>query len=180
LSQRGLIISLIVSVAINLFLIGLGVGAWALGPRLMQPAPMAAQGPGRPVLPLWAIGRSLSPEHRPAFNAMLRKSLMETAGDIREARQIKRRAFDAMAADSFDAARVSADLDRARALETGARERVEHAVVAYSATLPADERANLSEAMRAAMNQQITQRFQRQWDARAARGQPPAGKPSAP
>ncbi|MFZ5670986.1 MAG: periplasmic heavy metal sensor [Pseudomonadota bacterium] len=172
----GLLVGLVVSVALNLFLVGLGVGAWALGPRLMQPPPPVAQGRGRPPLPLWAIGRSLSPEHRPAFNAVLRKALRATAGDIREARALKRRAFDAMAGDTVDAAAVTADLDRARALEFRGRERVEHDVVAFAATLPREERANLAEAMRAAMNQ-ITRRFQNQWEARPRPVPPPPPAP---
>jgi uncharacterized membrane protein len=174
LTGRGVLIGLVVSVALNLFLVGLGVGAWMLGPRLMPPAPVVVQGQGRPALPLWALGRSLSPAHRPAFNAVLRKSLLATVGDIREARKIKREAFDAMGGDSFDAAQVSAQLARARALEFGARERVENDVMAFTATLPAEERANLAEAMRAAMNQQITRRFQNQWEMPEPRpGRPP-------
>ena len=39
----------------------------------MQPAPVVVQGPGRAPLPLWASGRALSPQYRPAFNAVLRK-----------------------------------------------------------------------------------------------------------
>jgi uncharacterized membrane protein len=177
LNSRGLLFGLVGSVALNLFLVGLGVGAWALGPRLMQPTPVVVQGPGRPALPLWAIGRSLSPEHRPAFNAVLRKALLATVGDIRKARAIKRRAFDAMAGDDFDAARVNADLDRARRLEFGARDRVERDIVNYAAALPAEERANLSEAMRAAMNQLISQRFRNQWEP-AGPGRPGPEQPA--
>lgn len=180
MNGRGLLVALLTSLALNLFLVGLGVGAWALGPRLMQPTPVVVQGPGRTSLPLWAIGRSLSPQYRPAFNAMLRKALQSSAADIREARGIKRKAFDAMGTDGFDAAKVTADLDRARTLEFGARLRVEHDVVAYAATLPADERANLSEAMRAAMDKLISRRFQNQWERRGMPDQsppPPAEKP---
>ena len=97
MTGRGLLIGLLASLALNLFLVGLGVGAWALGPRLMQPSPVVMQGPGRPPLPFWATARSLSPQYRPAFNAVLRKALMARVGDIREARSIKQRAFVAMA-----------------------------------------------------------------------------------
>ena len=172
-----LLYGLLASLAINLFLIGLGVGAWALGPKLMQPAPVVVQGPGRQALPLWALGRSLSPQYRPAFNAVLRKALLGSVGDIRKAREIKRKAFDVLAADTVDAARVNADLARARSLEFAARNRVERDVVAYAATLPADERANLAEAMRAAMSQQITRRFQNQWE---PPGPQPAPGPPGP
>ena len=172
---RGLLVGLLASLALNLFLVGLGVGAWALGPRLMQPAPVVVQGGGRAPLPFWATARALSPRYRPAFNAVLRKALVAKVGDIREARTIKRRAFDAMASDHFDAAKVSADLDRARDLEIGARARLERDMVSFSATLPPKERANLAEAMRAAMAQMVNQRFQRQWE-----GPPPdAAAPSA-
>ena len=164
MNGRGLLFGLLASLALNLFLVGLGVGAWALGPKLMQPTPVVVQGPGRQPLPLWALGRSLSPQYRPAFNAVLRNALLGSMGDIREARRIKRRAFDAMAGDPVDGPAVVADLARARSLEFAARARVEQDVITYAATLPADERANLAEAMRAAMAQQITRRFQRQWE----------------
>ena len=164
---RGLIIGLLASLALNLFLVGLGVGAWALGPRLMQPTPVVIQGRGRAALPLWALGRSLSPAYRPAFNAVLRKALTSSAGDLREARTIKRKAFDSLGGGQINVAAITADLDRARQLEFGARLNVEHDVIAYAATLPANERANLSEAMRAAMDRQISRRFQNQWERQA-------------
>ena len=179
MTLRRLTIALLVSLALNLFLVGLGVGAWALGPRLMQPTPVVVQGPGRAPLPLWALARSLSPQYRPAFNAVLRKALLESSGDIREARTIKRKAFDSMTSDDFDAAKVSGDLDRARQLEFGARQRVERDAVAYAATLPPEERANLAEAMRAAMNQQISQRFRNQWNQPGPQGRGPQGQGEA-
>lgn len=166
MNDRRLLYGLLGSLALNLFLVGLGVGAWALGPRLMQPAPMVVQGQGRAPLPFWASARALSPQYRPAFNAVLRKALMDKVGDVREARAIKRRAFNAMASDHFDAEQVAADLDRARALEVGARARLERDMVLFAATLPPEERANLAEAMRAAMNRMVNERFQRQWEAR--------------
>lgn len=159
---RGLLVGLLVSLALNLFLVGLGVGAWALGPRLVQPAPVVAQGGGRAILPLWAMGRALSPQHRPAFNAVLREALAAGRGDIREAREIRRRAFDSMASDAFDAVKVSADLDRARDLEVGARARLERDIVSFSATLPPEERARLAEAMRAIAARRVGARLQRQ------------------
>lgn len=181
MNARGLLFGLLASLALNLFLVGLGVGAWALGPRLMRPAPVVAQGPGRPPLPFWATARALSPQYRPAFNAALRKALTARAGDLREARAIKRRAFDAMASSDFDAAKVSAELDRARDLEVGARARLERDMVAFAATLPPDERANLAEAMRATMVRMVNRRFQRQWDDRPGdRAAEPPPRAAAP
>lgn len=168
MTPRRLTIALLVSLALNLFLVGLGVGAWALGPRLMQPSPVVVQGPGRAPLPFWASARALSPQYRPAFSAMLRGVLADTVGDIREARKIKRQAFDAMSSGDFDAGEVTAALDRARTLEFGARARLERDMLAFSATLPLEERANLAEAMRGAMTQMVNQRFQRQWESRPA------------
>ncbi|MCF8504241.1 MAG: periplasmic heavy metal sensor [Caulobacter sp.] len=173
MTQRRLTIALLVSLALNLFLVGLGVGAWALGPRLMQPSPVVVQGPGRAPLPFWASARALSPQYRPAFSAMLRGALADTVGDIREARKIKRQAFDAMSSGDFDAGRVTAELDRARTLEFGARARLERDMLAFSATLPLEERANLAEAMRGAMTQMVNPRFQRQWEGRPAAPQAP-------
>lgn len=180
MNGRGLLFGLFGSLALNLFLVGLGVGAWALGPKLMQPTPVVVQGQGRPPLPFWATARALSPQYRPAFNAVLREALLDKVGDVREARAIKRRAFDAMESDNFDAVKVNADLDRARTLEFGARSRLERDMVTFSATLPADERANLSEAMRATMDRMVNQRFQRQWEARQSGAEPPLPERTAP
>ena len=177
MTPRRLTIALLVSLALNLFLVGLGVGAWALGPRLMQPSPVVVQGPGRAPLPFWASARALSPQYRPAFKAMLRLALAASVGDIREARKIKRQAFDAMSSEDFDAGKVTADLDRARTLEFGARARLERDMVAFSATLPPDERANHSEAMRGAISQMVNQRFQRQWEGRPAPQAPTDRRP---
>jgi uncharacterized membrane protein len=179
LTPRRLIIALLASLALNLFLVGLGVGAWALGPRLMKPSPVVVQGAGRAPLPFWASARALSPQYRPAFNAVLRRALAGSVGDIREARKIKRKAFDAMASEDFDAGQVTAELDRARALEVGARARLERDMVAFSATLPPEERANLAEAMRGAMSQMVNQRFQRQWESRPAPARTPTDAQSA-
>lgn len=180
MNGRGLLFGLLASLAFNLFLVGLGVGAWALGPRLMQPSPVVVQGQGRPALPLWAIGRALSPQYRPAFNRVLRQAMLGSVADIREARAIKRKAFDAVAGDSFDPVKVNADLARARQLEFGARDRLERDVITFAATLPQDERANLSEAMRAVMNQLISQRFQNQWEPREPGPQGPGRRPPPP
>jgi hypothetical protein len=47
----------------------------------------------------------------------------------------------------IDAGQVTAELDRARALEVGARARLERDMVAFTATLPPEERAHLAEAI---------------------------------
>lgn len=91
---------------------------------------------------------------------------MDKVGEVREARAIRRRAFDAMASGHFDAAKVNADLLRARTLEFEARSRLERDMVTFSATLPPEERANLAAAMRATMVRLTFERFQRQRDAR--------------
>lgn len=171
MNGRGLLFGLIGSLALNLFLVGMGAGAWVLAPRLMQPVPAASQGQGRPA-PLWASARALSPEYRPALNAVLRAAAADSIAGVREARTIRRRAYDAMASDQFDAVAVNADLDRARALELAARARLERDIVTYSATLPREERTRLAKAMRAILDRATNARFRRRLDAGQPGGDP--------
>lgn len=169
---RGLLIALVVSLAANLFLVGLGVGALVFGRRAAE-APGVQQGPPRRG-GLWQAGRGLSEQYRPAYRQVLRKALMETRGDLAEARRLKGRAFDAMAGPNYDAKAVAADLEAARGLEFRARTRLEQDIAAFAATLPPEERAALSESLRATMTRLVTRRFQQNWQ-----GEGPAGPGAA-
>jgi uncharacterized membrane protein len=143
---RWTLIALVVSLALNLFLVGLGVGAVVFGHKArFEDAPRGAQQPRRGAL--WVAGRSLSEAHRPAYRAMIRKALTESRPDLVEARRLKRRAFEAMGQDTVAAATVAADLDAARTLEFKARARVERDLAVFAATLPPAERAALSDAL---------------------------------
>lgn len=178
MKTRGLLIALLVSAALNLFLVGMGVGALSYA-RVMQPAPAFAG--AQPRMPLQAMVGSLKPERRAAFRANVRESLDATFDNIREARRLRSEAYDLMAAEPFDQALVVDRLDRARALEMASRRHVEAGMIAYSASLPPAERASLAAAMRAVMEKMRSSGVLQLWGAaRVAAPVSPAVRPPRP
>lgn len=176
---RWLLIGLVVSLALNLFLVGLGVGALVFGKGKPGEGPPAAAGQGGQRRgPLWMAGRGLSEQYRPAYRQVLIRATLATRADLQEARRLKRRGFDAMASDNYDPKAVAADFEAARALEFKARTRIEQDIAAFAATLPKEERSALSESLRMAMTRLVTNRFQQTWDGRQP--PPPPGAPAPP
>ncbi len=171
---RWLLTGLVLSLALNLFLVGLGVGALVFGGGKPAPDAQAAAGPRR--APLWMAGRGLSEAYRPAYRQVLMRATRETRPDLIESRRLKRQAFDAMATTPYDAQAVAADLAKARALEFKARTRLEQDVAAFAATLPPEERAALSESLRVVMTRMVTGRFQQAWRGEGP-GRPEPGAP---
>jgi uncharacterized membrane protein len=157
-NNRRLLIALVVSLALNLFLVGLGAGALLFGGG--SRATEAQQAPGQRRGALWRAGGGLSEQYRPAYRQVLRNALQSTRGDMAEARRLKRKAFEAMASDPYDPKAVSADLEAARALEFKSRTRLEQDIAAFAATLPPRERVALSESLRAAMTRLAGNRLQ--------------------
>jgi uncharacterized membrane protein len=142
MGQRSLLIALIVSLAVNLFVIGAVVGAFALGSRVH-----AFRGGGRPVTPLWAAAADLSPDRQTAYRQALRGEAGEVAGKLRAARQARRDAWLSLRSQPFDAVAAATALDRARALEMQARGDVEHRIIDFAAGLTPPERAQLAERL---------------------------------
>lgn len=167
MKTRGLLIGLVVSLALNLFLVGLGAGALLF--RARHEGGEAAQGHQPRRGGLWQAGRGLSAEHRPAYRQVLRAALQASRADLAEARRLKRRAFDAMAAPDYDPRAVAADLEAARTLEFRSRSRMERDIAVFAATLPADERSALSESLRVAMTRGVANRMPRNEREDAAR-----------
>jgi uncharacterized membrane protein len=173
---RWLLVGLVVSLALNLFLVGLGVGALVFGGGAKRgPEAQSAAGPRR--APMWMAGRGLSEAYRPAYREVLMRATRETRADLVESRRLKRRAFDAMAATPYDAKAVAADLERARTLEFKARTRLEQDVAAFAATLPPDERSALSESLRTVMSRPAAARLQQAWRPQGQGGPRPEAPP---
>jgi uncharacterized membrane protein len=143
MSRRGLLIALIVSLAVNLFVLGGLAGVIAMD--VMRPhgqPPM--QGPPH----LAAIGLALAPPHRDAWISTVRQTAQSSGPKLRQARELRREAWEALAKDPVDPQAAIASLDQARGLEFQARAEMDRAVVGFAATLPADERRKLGEALR--------------------------------
>lgn len=141
---RWLYVVLVVSLALNLFGAGLIVGAKVVGRRLLESRPPPA------VLraPIWRAGDGLSPPYRQAFRKTVREAVLATRDDIREGRRLRQDAIARLGQPNYDANSVAAELRQGRALDQKARDEVEVAILKFAATLPADQRAILSEGMR--------------------------------
>ena len=142
-SQRTLTVALVASVALNLFVIGAVVGGVVVGHRVRE----AAQGPERPRQPLWRAADALPPERQRAYRQLLRAEAGGVGGQMREARQARRDAWADLGAQPLDGPAISRRLAEARALEMTARGGVEDRIVAFAATLPPAERAELAKGL---------------------------------
>jgi uncharacterized membrane protein len=141
--QRPRPILLVVSLALNLFLIGTVVGGLVVGQRLraMRPPPERG-GPA-----LWAAARGLSPEHRGAYREVLRGEGGEVRAKLRAAREARMQAWKTLGQEPFDADAVRQRLAAARTQDTAARQELEDRLVAFAAGLPADERGKLADGL---------------------------------
>jgi uncharacterized membrane protein len=145
MSTRRLTIALIISVALNLFLIGAGAGAWILAQRLGHVLPVAATAQRAP---LWRAGDDLPPTHREAWRTFLREHALGVAPALRQSRSDRRAAWDMLLQPNVDVGAVKAELARSRTADSQARGQVEDAIVDFAATLPANERVTLLEGLR--------------------------------
>jgi len=141
MSRRGLLIALIVSLAVNLFVLGGLVGVVLMGFPKHGPSPQ--QGPPR----LVALGESLTPAQRDAWRATVRQTAETGAPKLLHARQMRRDAWKDLTTDPVNPQGALAALDQARTLEFQARSEMDRAVVGFAATLPVEERRKLSEAL---------------------------------
>jgi uncharacterized membrane protein len=142
MGRRTLWIGLVVSLAVNLFLIGAVVGGLVIGSRLHAGRPGLRPGP-----PLWAAADSLSPERQGAYRQALHGEAGDVRGKMREARMVRRQAWLGLRADPFDAKATVSGLDHARALELDARGAVERRIVDFAVTLTPAERAQLADGL---------------------------------
>jgi uncharacterized membrane protein len=144
MSRRSLLVLLFASLALNLFVLGAVAGAAFLGGRFHHHRPAPRGG-----APMFAAAAALPQAERTAYSDTLRAAAAEAGPKLREARAARREAWGRLAADPPDAAAVTAELDRARALEAQAREDVDHRVVDFAARLPPPERHALAQALAA-------------------------------
>jgi len=141
-SQRNLVILLFVSLALNLFILGAAAGAYVFGDRMHHRRPEFRG--GNPML----MASSVLPDNEAqAYREALSAQVMAERQKVREARQIRHDALARLGNDPVDAAAITGDLDRARALETDARGEIDHTIVQFAAKLPPADRAKLGQAL---------------------------------
>jgi len=141
MSRRGLWIALIVSLAVNLFVLGGLAGAALIGFPEREPPPQA--GPPR----LAALGEALTPAQREAWRSTIRQAAESTGPKIHEARTLRREAWKTVAHDPVDTQAALRALNASRTLELQARSEMDRAVVGFAATLPIEERRKLADAL---------------------------------
>lgn len=145
MSDRNLKIGLIVSVILNVFLIGGvagGLAFWRLNPQVSAGAAPAAGAQLR--RPLRFAADDLAPAQQRAFRQTLRQARIDSLPRLREAQAHRRDLVGLLRADRFDGPAVSAALDGARDADIAVRARLEAAVVDFAATLSPEDRRTLT------------------------------------
>lgn len=145
MTPKALRILLIVSLTLNVFVLGALGGAafmWQRAERHERPT-VAAVGGGR----LRLAGERLSPEQRRAFRRALRETRRAAAPVIEQSRDARSEAARLLSEPAVDQEAVKAALARARAADFALRARLEERVVAFAASLPAEEREALAEGL---------------------------------
>lgn len=143
MNRRTLYILLFISLALNLFVLGAAAGVYLFAPRMHgHPPGFRGGGPG-----MMAAAAALPESQRGAYQDALRAEAMQVGPQLREARQIRRAAWAKLGADPVDPAAITADLDRARAMETQARADFDHAILDFAAKLAPADRAHFGQAL---------------------------------
>ncbi len=139
-------IVLFLSLALNVFGLGTYVGARVTAVQAQTSAATARQPPMQRN-PVTAAVRQLSPEAQAAWRAQMPGYAATVAPKMREARQIARDTMKGFGADPLDEAGARAALARARALELEGRTEMDRRLVAFAASLPAEDREIFAEAL---------------------------------
>jgi uncharacterized membrane protein len=146
MSRRALVIALIVSVAVNLFVVGGVVGAALMLFRMHAGPP-----PGAPRPPMFAmatdIAGGLTPEHREQWFVTLREAAVSAGPRLRQSHDLRRQAWGKLAADPVDVQAVMTELTQARDLELQARGDIDRSIVTFAGGLPAEERKKLADKL---------------------------------
>jgi len=154
---NGLLIGLIVSMVLNVFLIGAGAGVFALALRMAHAS--AVQRPGAFV----RAARDLPPAAKLSLRRSIRQAWLEVRPGVQESRALKVAAWGALADPAPDVATIKLKLAQSRQLDLQARTRVEEAVVDAALGLPGPDRAAFADGLRRVLGPAPT----------AASGQPP-------
>lgn len=157
-STRLLTAAIVVSVVINLLLIGFLVGQrlprWA-GPMFGDDRPMAQMRQmdrvrGMPIgandLNIFAAMRTLDPEARKAAQAAFQQHLPEIRANVQTMMEKRRAVLEVIAGGSADVDRLSAALSELRRASATAQEQSHEMVLEIAASLPAETRASFFKA----------------------------------
>ena len=128
------------SLALNLFLIGLTIGVIGFGWFNAPQRP-------RPGANLWAATLAVPEADRMALRQTLRAHAVAAQPEVKAARQARRQAAALVAAQVYDRAAVAAALAEARGHEMKARADLDETLASALVKLPVDERKALALAL---------------------------------
>ena len=141
MSPRALWIALVLSLVVNVFVIGAGAGL--IFGRAFGPPPNAGPRPN----PLMAAAERLDPTNREVFMALMQDEAQRLGPTEFDARAARRQAVALMRAPNFDRAAAGAALDRARVDDVEVRQKLENTMLDFAATLDPQNRTILSEGL---------------------------------
>lgn len=147
MTSRGLLIGLLISLALNFFLLGAGATVVVIGARVakMRAATATVQGP---MAPIRRAAMALPPGPRREFAEAVKAVNTTQRADVQTIRQLRLEAWTALGADKADAPAIKAKLDQARTLEMNVRDKLDAGVIDFAATLPQAQRAAIAQEMR--------------------------------
>lgn len=137
-------VAIAVSLALNLFLVGLVVGSLLIGARLLGERSEFRRGRGSD---LAAAFQALPEARRQALRDIMRAQALDAAPDLREAAGARREAMRLIAAEPYDAAAVTQALERARLADGRARARIDATLASRLTELSPQERAVFARVM---------------------------------
>lgn len=142
MSPRALTIALIASVGVNLFA-AVAATTVIVGRASVEEHVEEQRRPGRGGS-YFAMLDGMEPAARERVRETLRASALASRPDFEAARQARREAVELAGAKTFDAAAVSALLQRSREAELRGRARLERDMIALLPSLSAEDRAALA------------------------------------
>jgi uncharacterized membrane protein len=147
MQSRWLVIGLIVSLAVNLFLVGAAAGIITLGVRMAHQNALVRPGA------LVRATRDLPQPSRRQFRMMLGDEWRSAVPDLERSRMLRTNAWAAVGDAKPDAAAIKAGLAQSRQIDLDQWTKVEERVVDYVLALPQSDRTIFAQGMRRALAQ---------------------------
>jgi uncharacterized membrane protein len=144
MSQRSLTIALIVSLVVNVFVIGAVVGAFGMRHKVET----ESMRPPRSGNPIMRVTEQLPEDLRARYMARMRAEGQNNRAKMAEARAARGEAMQAMSAETYDPAAAAAALARAREAEMVTRTSIEGAIVDFSRNLTQEQRRLIAQSLR--------------------------------
>ena len=143
MSQRGLTVALIISLVVNVFVIGAVVGAFGMRARMIEQRQRPPMGNS-----LMRVSEAMPEELRARYIARMRAEGQNNRAKMQEAREARAEAARALSAPQYDPKAAADALARAREAEMATRASLENAVVDFSRNLDQEQRRLIAKTLR--------------------------------